>query len=66
MGIAGQIVQRAEFPKNGDIRLGAERLFQFGEIGNLVSTQIAANNASGTQALDQNIMKCSGTTKPCC
>jgi len=38
MRIAGQIVQRAEFPKNGDIGCGAERLFQFGKIGDLVST----------------------------
>ena len=45
MGIAGQVVQRAEFPENGDIGCGAERLFQLGKIGNLVSTQVPANNA---------------------
>ena len=33
MGIAGQIVQCTEFPENGDIGCGAERLFQLGKIG---------------------------------
>ena len=45
MGIAGQIVQRAQFPENGDIGCRTERLFQFSEVGDLVSTQVSTNNA---------------------
>ena|SRR5215831_10050005 len=45
MGIAGQIIQRAELPEDSNIGGSAERLFQLGKIGDLVSTQVSTNGA---------------------
>src|SRR5215467_7741606 len=45
MSIAGQIVQWAELPENGDIGGSAEPLFQLGEVGDLVRTQVTTNDA---------------------
>jgi Rhodopirellula transposase DDE domain len=39
MGVAGEITQRLEFPKDGNVYRGAESLFQFVQSGDLIAQQ---------------------------